>query len=134
MKRAATIVRSILIYSLILSLSTLGFCSTMATPLFQPSCCKLTKSTPKTGGCCCPNCDGKCGGACCKKNGTHTPLNSAPVRDGSQDHNPVSLIAQTGNPTMGSLDLGGFRHGGTFILDGSQTVDSLQSQHVRIQT
>jgi hypothetical protein len=134
MKRTATIFRSILIYSLILSLSTLGFCSTMMTPLMQHSCCKVERVTPKTGGCCCPNCDGKCGGACCKKNGTNTSPNSSPLREGSQDHNPLSLIAQSGNPTISGHDLGGFRHGGTLFLDGSQTVDSLQSQHVRIQT
>ena len=132
MKRAAKITRSILIYSLILSLSSMGFCSrpVMAAP--QHVCAKAADPL-KAQTCCCPGCNGRCNGTCCQQQRSKPTPPSQPNRPGNEKDNLVVLAVEVGSIAVGNSG-GAATDRSLTSLDGTQAVVSLQSQHVRIQT
>jgi hypothetical protein len=132
MNRAATITRSILIYSLILSLGSIGFCArpVMAAP--QHVCAKSADPL-KAQTCCCPGCNGRCNGTCCQQQRSKPTPPSQPSRPDNDKDNLVVLAVQVGSIAVGNSG-GAAAYRSTTSLDGSQAILSLQSQHVRIQT
>jgi hypothetical protein len=133
MHRANSIFRSSLVCSLILSLGMVGFCSQPVAAIGHAECGKSATGATKIRTCCCANCDGRCGGACCRQNGTKPVPPAAPGRSNNEKHNTVVLVVEVGSLVEGNTDAGA-RHGDPSSFDGMQAVVSLQSQHVRIQT
>lgn len=133
MQRANSIFRSTLICSLILSMGMVGFCSQPVAVIGHAACAKAAPGSTRVRTCCCANCDGRCGGACCRQNGTKPIPPQAPSRSDNSKQNTVVLVVEVGSLVAGNCDAGA-RHGDPSSFDGSQAVVSLQSQHVRIQT
>jgi hypothetical protein len=132
MKRAAITIRSILIYSLILSLGSIGFCARPVVGAPRHICAK-TADPLKAQTCCCPGCNGRCDGTCCQQQRSKPTPPSQPHRAGNEKDSLVVLAVQVGSIAVGNND-GASAHRSTASLDGSQAILSLQSQHVRIQT
>ena len=133
MLRANSILRSSLICLLILSVGMVGICSQPVLAGGHTSCGNTETGSTTVRSCCCPNCDGRCGGACCKQNSTKPVQPQCAGRSEESKHNTVVLVVEIGS-LASSANAAGTRHGDRFSFDGSQAVVSLQSQHVRIQT
>ena len=58
----------------------MSFCAEQLAPLAVKSCCQAD-AAPSVRQCCCSDCDGKCGGACCKKQGREPerPIDAGPA-------------------------------------------------------
>jgi hypothetical protein len=133
MQRANSIFRSGIICLLVLSMGAVGLCSQSLMAVDQASCGKAATGATTIRTCCCANCDGRCGGACCKQNSTKPVPPQLPSRSEDSKHNTVMLVVQVGSLVAGSNGAG-VRQGDPSSFGGSQAVVSLQSQHVRIQT
>ena len=133
MQHIKTIFRASLVGSLIMSLAMVGFCSRPVVAVSYHACGKAASCETKIRTCCCPNCNGRCGGVCCKQNGSKPAPSPLSGRTASGKHNPVVLVVQVGSAADGCGEAGGpCRDASAFR--GLPAALSLQSQHVRIQT
>lgn len=133
MQRAIAFFRRSILCSLILSLGMMGLCTQPVAAIGHAACSRPASDQTKVRTCCCANCDGRCGGACCKQNSTKPVSPQAPSRNEDSKHNTVVLVIEIGSLVEGSSSASA-GHGDPSSFDGLQAVVSLQSQHVRIQT